>query len=92
MCATHRSKVTHYLYKFIDYLLEQIREAIWESAELAQTEYIKINIVSKSTFLYEYDAPCFFFKSVVMVFYNNSFGITFCQSQAIMTYCIDKSN
>ena len=30
---------------------------VWESVELLQIEYFKINIVAKSPFLYEYDGP-----------------------------------
>ena len=37
-----------------DNIMNVICEAVWEkSADLTQIEYIKINIVSKSTFLYE---------------------------------------
>ena len=44
----------------VDSIISYVRR-FGKSVELTQTEYIKINMVSKSTFLYEYDAPCFFF-------------------------------
>ena len=43
------------------------------------SQSVKTNIVSKSTFLYE-GCTLFSFLNLLWFFYNNSFGITFCQS------------
>ena len=48
----------------------------WKSADLAPIEYFKINIISKSPFLYEYDTHYLKKPTRFGIFLNNTFVIS----------------